>query len=68
MNELFKDLIYLTIIFFLAYVVFYLSTRHDTVEQRVKRYDCNLTEFIPNVPDDIRLACRQQKLDQINKN
>lgn len=66
MNEIFKDVVYFLILFLIAYVVFYLYTRHDTLEQRTARYDCNLTEFIGNVPNDVRDECRRLRLAAIN--
>lgn len=64
--ELIKDFFYMILVFIIAWAGFYLYTRHDSLEQRVQRYDCNLTEFQPRIPDDIRNQCRQLKLNQIN--
>ncbi len=66
MNEIFKDLYYLCLLFLLTWCGFYLYTRHDTIEQRVQRYDCNLAEFQSRVPEDIRNACRQITINKIN--
>jgi hypothetical protein len=66
MNELFKDLFYLLLLFVLTWCGFYLFTRHDTIEQRVTRYNCDLSEFVARIPDDIRAECRRQKIIQLN--
>lgn len=66
MNEIFKDFCYLCLLFLLTWCGLYLYTRHDTIEQRVQRYDCNLTEFQPRIPEDIRNACRQITINKIN--
>lgn len=63
MNELIKDLLNIIILFCLVWIGFYLYTRHDTLEQRMIRYDCNLTEFVPNVPNDVVNECRRRKLE-----
>lgn len=67
MNEIVKDIFYFVLIFFIVYAVSYLYTRHDTLAQRTSRYDCNLTEFVAGVPDDVRDECRRIKLEAINK-
>jgi|LauGreDrversion4_2_1035121.scaffolds.fasta_scaffold142338_2 hypothetical protein len=67
MSELFKDLFYLIMVFILVWVVFYLFTRHDTVEQRILRYDCRISEFSPDFPNDIRQECRRRALEQYNQ-
>lgn len=64
--ELLKDLFYIIVMFILVWCGFYLYTRHDSVEQRVGRYDCALTEFQARTPDDIRNECRRIKLNSIN--
>lgn len=66
MNEIIKDIFYIALVFLFVWCGFYLYTRHDDIEQRVKRYNCNLTEFQPRVPEDIRTACRSAILDKIN--
>ena len=66
MNEIFKDLYYLIVMFIAVWIAFYLGTRHDSIEQRTARYDCNLTEFVARIPDDVRNQCRRQKLESIN--
>lgn len=64
--ELVKDMFYVILLFVLVWIGFYLFTRHDSIELRVLRYDCNLAEFQARIPDDIRNQCRQLKLDAIN--
>lgn len=66
MNELLKDLFYLLIGFVIVWVGFYFFTRHDTLQQRMQYYDCKLVEFNPNVPEDIILECRNQRIQEIN--
>jgi hypothetical protein len=67
MNEILKDIYYLILVFAVIWAVFYLGTRHDTVEQRTNRYDCALTEFVANIPQDIRNECRRRRINSINK-
>jgi len=67
MNELIKDFILILAIFCLVYVAFYLAQRHDTIEQKLSRYDCDLVHFEARIPDEIIMACRNQKLNIINK-
>jgi len=67
MNELVKDFILIIAMFCLVYLAFYLFQRHDTVEQKLSRYDCNLVHFEARVPEEIVIACRNQKLNIINK-
>ena len=64
--ELLKDLFYIAVMFLIVWFGFYLYTRHDTVDQRVTRYDCALTEFQARVPNDIRMECRRRKLELLN--
>ncbi len=66
MNEIIKDVLSLIVVSALLWVGFYLFTRHDSLQQKASRYDCNLTEFVANVPNDIRDECRRQKLLTIN--
>ena len=68
MNEIFKDIFYVFIIFAAVWAAFYLGTRHDTLEQKMKYYDCSLTEFIPDVPNDVRIECRRQRIESIKSN
>jgi hypothetical protein len=67
MNELIKDAFYVILIFALAFVAFYLGTRNSTLEQRTNRYDCSLTEFVPDVPPDVREECRRRRIEQLNQ-
>lgn len=67
MNELIKDIFYLIILFLAVWVSFYLGTRHDTVSQRTARYNCDLAEFVADVPVDVRNECRRLRIQQINK-
>lgn len=67
MNEFIKDGFYLIIVFVIAWVGFYLYTRHDTIEQRVLRYDCGIAEFAPDIPTDIRNECRRRALELYNQ-
>ena len=67
MNDLIKDIFYLALVFLAVWIVFYLYTRHDTVEQRVLRYDCRIAEFSPDIPQDVRIQCRRQALELYNQ-
>jgi len=67
MSDLFKDLFYLIIVFLAVWVGFYLYTRHDTVEQRVVRYDCSIAEFSPDIPQDVRAECRRKAIELYNQ-
>jgi len=66
MNELFKDFFYLLLVFVVVWCAFYLGTRHDTVEQRTDRYDCSITEFVADIPQDVRNECRRRRIESIN--
>lgn len=66
MKEMFKDFSYLIIMFIAVWLAFYLGTRHDTLEQRMRRYDCRITEFAPDIPNDIREECRRRRLEAFN--
>lgn len=65
--HLIKDLFYVVLIFLAVYITFYLVHRHDTVEQRTARYDCSLTEFLADIPADVRTECRRRRIEQINQ-
>ncbi len=67
MNELFKDITYVIILITAVYVAFYLGTRHDTIEQRTARYNCDLSEFAADIPQDVRNECRRRRIESINK-
>jgi len=67
MNEIFKDLFYVLIISCAVWIGFYLYTRHDTLEQRVIRYDCRIAEFSPDIPPDVRAECRRQVIERYNQ-
>lgn len=67
MNELVKDVIAIFTVFTLVYIAFYFVMRHDTIEQKLPRYDCNLVHFEAGIPEDIVKACRDQHLNTINK-
>lgn len=64
---LLKDLFYLAILFIAMWIAFYLSMRHDSLEQRMVRYDCRLSEFAPDFPPDIRAECRRRALEAYNQ-
>jgi NADH:ubiquinone oxidoreductase subunit 3 (subunit A) len=66
MATLVKDIILVIIMIALVWLAFYLGSRHDTLDERVQHYDCGLTEFEP-VPSDIRSACREQRLQELNQ-
>jgi hypothetical protein len=62
-----KDFFYLIIIFLGVWFAFYLTHRHDTLEQKTARYDCKLAEFVPNVPPEVREECRRRTIEQFNQ-
>jgi hypothetical protein len=65
--HLIKDMIYVGLIFFAVYFGFYLFERHDTVQDKMKRYDCRISEFSPDFPPEIREECRRQSIERINQ-
>jgi len=67
MNQLIKDIVYIICMFVLVYITFYLSTRNDSLEQRMARYDCTLSEFVPDIPQDVRTECRRRVIERINQ-
>ena len=67
MATLVKDIFLVIIMIALVWLAFYLGSRHDTLEERVQRYDCRLTEFVAGIPPDIRSACREQQLQELNQ-
>lgn len=67
MNEIFKDISYIFILIIAVYVAFHLGTRHDTLQEKTDRHDCNLTEFIAQVPDDVREECRRRRIEIYNQ-
>ena len=67
MNELVKDLIYVVVLFCVVWCIFYLYTRHDTTEQRMVRYDCRISEFAPDIPQDVRAECRRRAIELYNQ-
>ena len=66
MNELVKDLFNIVVLFCVVWIGFYLYTRHDTIERRTDRYECSLTEFVADVPQDVRNECRRRRIESIN--
>lgn len=66
MIEIFKDICYLVIMFVIVWTVFYLMQQRETLEQRMLRYHCDLTEFAAEVPKDVRNECRRLKIQSIN--
>ena len=67
MATLVKDIVLVIIMIALVWLAFYLGSRHDTLEERVQHYDCGLTEFVGGIPPDIRSACREQRLQELNQ-
>jgi hypothetical protein len=67
MNQLLKDIIYILLVFALIYIMFYLGTRHNTLEEKMARYDCSLSEFVPDVPPEVRAECRRRAIERINQ-
>ncbi len=65
--HLVKDLFYVVLLFLAVYIAFYLAHRNDTVAQRTARYDCTLTEFLADIPPDVRAECRRRRIEQINQ-
>lgn len=61
-----KDLFYVLLLFIAVYVGFYLLHRHDTLEERTARYDCRMSEFVPDFPPEVREECRRRTLELIN--
>ena len=67
MNEICKDVTYLILMFAAVWGAFYLGTRHDSIEERVRHYDCRIVEFAPDIPEDVRTICRGRRIEQRNK-
>ena len=61
-----KDFFYVVIIFFAVWFAFYLTHRHDTLEQKTARYDCKLAEFVANIPAEVREECRRRVIEKMN--
>jgi hypothetical protein len=64
---LLKDLIHLILIFLIVYVVFHLFERYDILQDKMKRYDCRISEFAPDFPPEVREECRRQSIERINQ-
>ena len=64
---LLKDLMHLILIFLIVYVVFHLFERYDTLQDKMKRYDCRISEFTPDFPLEVREECRRQSIERINQ-
>jgi hypothetical protein len=64
---LLKDLMHLILIFLIVYVVFHLFERYDTLQDKMKRYDCRISEFTPDFPPEVREECRRQSIERINQ-
>jgi hypothetical protein len=62
-----KDLLYVLILFIAVYITFFLLHRHDTLEEKVARYDCRLAEFLPDFPIEVREECRRRSIERINQ-
>lgn len=62
-----KDMILIALIFLAVWISFHLWTRHDTVENKVVRYDCRIAEFSPDIPNDVREECRRKAIEQYNQ-
>ena len=62
-----KDLFWLAVLFLAIWIAFYLGTRHETLQDRIVRYDCSLTEFAPDIPNDVRDECRRRRLEAYNQ-
>ena len=67
MNEIFKDLVHILLLFVLVWCGFYLYTRHDTLEQKMARYDCDLSEFAADYPPEVRVECRRRAIELYNQ-
>jgi len=66
MNQILKDIVYLIAMFAAMWFAFYLGTRHDSIEERVRHYDCRIVEFAPDIPEDVRTICRARRMEELN--
>ena len=62
-----KDLFYVAVLFVCIMIAFYLGTRHETLEEKMSRYNCSLSEFVPDIPTDVRNECRRRVIERINQ-
>ena len=67
MNEIIKDIFYVALLFLAVWAAFFIGMRNETTEQRTIRYDCRLSEFSPDFPNDVRQECRRKALEQYNQ-
>lgn len=67
MNDLIKDTFYIILMFIAVWFSFYLYTRHDTLEQKMARYDCRISEFDPGFPPEVRAECRRRAIELYNQ-
>ncbi len=65
--HLLKDLLLVFAMFLAVYLSFYLGMRHEPLEDKMQRYDCSLTEFVPDVPAEVRNECRRRRVELINQ-
>ncbi len=62
-----KDLIYLILLFVSVWMAFYLGMRNETLEEKMARYDCRLSEFVPDFPLEVKAECRRRTIERINQ-
>lgn len=62
-----KDIALLLCMCVLVCIAFYLGTRHWTLEDQMKHYDCRLAEFVPDFPPEVRAECRRRTIEWINQ-
>ena len=67
MNEIIKDIFHVALLCLAVWTAFFIGTRNETTKQRTIRYDCRLSEFSPDFPDDVRKECRQRALEYYNQ-
>ncbi len=62
-----KDIFYVFVLFAAVYFSFYLAHRNETLEEKMARYDCRLSEFLPDFPPEVRAECRRLVIERINQ-
>ena len=65
--SIFKDFFLLAVLAALMFCIMFLVRKHESLEQKMERYNCSLSEFAPDFPQEVRNECRRQRLEAFNR-
>ena len=67
MNTLIKDILLLVSLGLLVVLAIFYIGKNETLDEKIARYDCRLSEFLPDFPPEVRNECRRRNIENYNQ-